>query len=193
MKAPTIPKVVASSVIVVALVVGAFAMISAASNSERPEFGLDPKDGGPVPEYVAVSDGEGGVAGYAELALMDGTGVDSQDEMARLSGASGMIVPVYDKSAQIVGYFASQTNDYIVTSSPGDDEKLQRSPNPGSKSYEVESAPSGFIPESTKNELVAEGFLYIEGTQPQPESAEGSADKADAPVSDTLAPNADPG
>jgi hypothetical protein len=142
------------------LAVGGILAVTDRSRDERPEFGIDAGDPRRLPRYVAVSDGRRGIAGYAEAALMDGNWATTPEQMARLAQAEGVIVPVYDRSARVVGYFASQGRGSPGDGRPTFDSPLREVPP---------SPPSGFISNATKDDLVARGYLYLPGTPPTPE------------------------
>lgn len=140
MNRKTIRKVIACSAAGIVLATGGFAAVSAASDSptERPEFGIDPGPAGPVPVFVAVSDGHHGIAGYSELALMNGSADDapqSPEEALERASDAGVIIRVFNTDAKVVGYFASRV---------------------------------GFVDEAGKVVLVAEGWRYLEGSTPTP-------------------------
>lgn len=142
----TIRRGVVGGTLAACLAVGGFAVISGASGSprERPVFGLDPGGDVPTPEFAAVSDGHGGIAGYSEVAIMDGTDSmpASPEEALRLTSGPGIVFRVFDIDGKVVGYFASRshTSDYQ----------------------------GGFIDAAEKDALVAEGWRYIKGSTPRP-------------------------
>lgn len=159
-----------------ALSLGGFLALSASAEDQRPQFGLDTEDG-PSPRYVAVSDGKGGIAGYVELALLEGPDASTPQEVAASAQAQapGLVIPVYDTSARVVGYFASQTSDFAGTGVEGDD-LIPNSP------LADQDLPSGFVSTDVRDDLVEKGFLYVAGSPPSAESV------GDARPDDTAPP-----
>lgn len=152
-------------------VAGSIVMASASPNrGEVPEYGLD-LGKGQAPRYVAVSDGRGGVAGYAELALMQGTDVVTAEQQRARSAAVGIVIPVYDTAANIVGYFPSQPSDFVISGGSTSDELVIR-PD-GNRG--LDALPSGFVSAEVRDELVDAGFLYVAGSKPIP-AADGSSE-----------------
>ena len=144
-------------------VAGGVTVASGASGSpERPVFGTDPGEGGEKPLYVAVSDGRGGIAGYAELALMDGSATPASSPAAAAKDhAAGTIVPVFDRDARLVGYFASQEVDIEEAQTTAPASALAPPADPSEK--------TGFVDERGKDALLGAGWVLLQGTAPTPE------------------------
>ena len=137
-------KVLASAAVILVVTVGVIVATSASDPPPpRPEMGLDPGSDGDVPRFVAVSDGAGGIAGYAEVDLMDGRSEVPASPAEALEGNRfrGLIVRVFDLQGHVVGYFASE-----------DARRLEGT--------------DGFVGERTKDDLVAKGWRYVEGDEP---------------------------
>lgn len=138
---------------VVTLGAGGAIAVNANEPPSPPEYGLVPEDQQAMsPRFVAVSNGRGGIAGYAEASLLDGTGdlpANPAEAVAR-SREGGTVIRVFSQTGEVVGYWGS--------------------------------GGAGFIDESAKANLVAEGWRYIAG------NALGQQDSVQPSSSDMTSP-----
>ncbi|MBX3314321.1 MAG: hypothetical protein KF906_08370 [Actinobacteria bacterium] len=103
-------RVFVTSIILVMVGASYWGYAAVAADESPPEFGIMPdEDRARVPDFVAVSDGKGGIAGYAENALLDGSALlpTSPTEAAEWAEVEGIIVRVFDLNGRHIGYFAT--------------------------------------------------------------------------------------
>ena len=125
-------------VVVVGLTIGG-GVVSARSGNERPTFGLSPAGkGDQAPAFSAVSDQNGGIAGYVNTELINSGGPQPEtpeEAVIFMKTVKGNIYEVFDTDGEIVGYFASEGH--------------------------------GFVGESERDELIKQGFRLLRAPRPE--------------------------
>ena len=120
-----------------------------------PLYGVTPVSGSgePVPQYVAVSDQTGNLAGYVHAGLFESGGPQPKNPAEAAEWANtfkGSIYEVFDDSGAIVGYFASRV---------------------------------GFVHGAEKDALVMEGYRFLTAPRPNlgPDERPTTGSKSEIP------------